>query len=87
VEGEAVASDLVAEITNNAVVIGIVGAVNVQNSIWYEHVNFIFTAAASTTVFNVTQRTGATFFRGDGSRSETYLTIEELNDYVITTEF
>lgn len=75
------------EITHNAAIIGKAwqrGDVAGSSS---HHVQVIFVAAASTLTFVTSSATANGFVEGNGTQAETYAMLEELNDYVVTTDF
>ena len=85
-------SNLNINVRHNSATIGNVNERTRSNSAGLEsddktwHVNIIFEAAASSVTFDVTSSTNTQVI-GDGTQAETYVTLEELNNYTETTDF
>lgn len=85
--GNAATDDINGVITSAGITQARWGAINTQNAAWVLHVNFIFVAGASALTFTVSSVAGAGTLLGNGTREESFLQLEELNNYAETTLF
>lgn len=85
--GNATTDDINGVFTNTPNTVAIWGVTNIGNVAWVNAVNFIFVAETSALTFTVSTVSGSGMIIGNGTTAETYLTIEELNNYTPTTEF